>query len=95
MVNPNVFIVPADLQQALCKYKVLAAEYVYRPLSEAEAQDWSNAICLDKVRTDLLPMAALHSHHMQQSLTVVGWHADAAAGQVGPGCPGGPGLDAR
>ena len=49
MVNPNVFTVPADLQQTLCKYKVLAAEYVYRPLSEAEAQDWSNAMCLDKV----------------------------------------------
>eukprot|EP00891_Asterochloris_glomerata_P007936 jgi/Astpho2/7936/fgenesh1_pg.00118_%23_37_t len=50
MVNPNVFTVPADLQQTLCKYKVLAAEYVYRPLSEAEAQDWSNAMCLDKMR---------------------------------------------
>ena len=48
MVNPNVFTVPVDLQQALSKYKVLTAEYVYRPLSEAEAQDWSNAMCLDK-----------------------------------------------
>ena len=61
MVNPNVFTVPADLQQTLCKYKVLAPEYVYRPLSEAEAQDWSNAMCLDKVSQDPLPTVALQS----------------------------------
>ena len=95
MVNPNVFTVPAELQQVLSKYKVLAAEYVYRPLSEAEAQDWSNALCLDKVGTRSAASCCTAFFWMQPLLTTLWQHADAAARQVGPGSSGGPGVGAR